>query len=546
MILKERAPEGLVPWIREQKDIDWPQYLIYKAGWATEPITGQKTPCADAACTACGAKMKLDRAYSAKCLRGNASFGVGWVTRTGSGYETYGSGEDGFCPECGAKVTVLHSSCVNKLVSYVWPMSFERAGYDLICYLWRVERWIEKDGSIGLYASPWEAYVFGEKTAVVYKRWTKGFFGTYYIPDQWKKLQKFEDRAYDIDLVYNPEGIEKATRGTWAENSKLEIYMGVESEYRFPIAWLKLYQRRHKAETLMTCGAAKLVAGIIAEEKRAHKYYQTWTRKVDCLKDLDWRKKRPAEMLRVSKQELPYFIERAKEDGTPRLMVIEQARKKGFAIRPGDEDGKMSLSDQLALIENGILPAKVRRYLDRQKRKYERDWDLAYLKDYWRMARQLDLDLNDEDVRWPQNLTGAHDRLATQQKDLKEKLRKKDFEKRYKQLSRYIWEQDGILIRPARSAAELQKEGKALHHCVGGYAGKMVAGETAIFFIRRASAPEESWYTLELDENMLEVRQNRGLRNCARTQEIKDFEEAWLAWARAGCKKAKTKEEKAA
>ena len=131
-----------------------------------------------------------------------------------------------------------------------------------------------------------------------------------------------------------------------------------------------------------------------------------------------------------------------------------------------------------------------------------------------------------------------------QQKEMKEKLRKKDFEKRYKQLSRFIWEHDGILIRPACSAKELQDEGKALHHCVGGYAGKVVAGETAIFFIRRASAPDESWYTLELDENMLVVRQNRGLRNCDRTQEIKDFEAAWLAWVRAGCKK--TKEEKAA
>ena len=320
--------------------------------------------------------------------------------------------------------------------------------------------------------------------------------------------------------------------------------MAVEGEYRFPIVWLKLYQRRHKAETLMTCGAAKLVAGIIAEEKKAHKYYQTWTRKVDCLKDLDWKRKRPAEMLRVSKQELPYFIERAKEDGTQRLMVIEQARKKGFVIRPGDEDGKMSLSDQLALLENGIMPAKVRRYLDRQKRRYERDWDFAYVRDYWRMARQLGMDLNDEDVRWPQNLTGAHDRLAEQKKDMKEKLRKKDFEKRYKQLSRFIWEHDGILIRPACSAKELQDEGKALHHCVGGYADKMVAGETAIFFIRHVDAPEESWFTLEFDENLLVVKQNRGLRNCDRTQEIKDFEAAWLAWVRAGCKK--TKEEKAA
>ena len=40
MKLREKAPEGLIPWIKEQKDIDWPEYLIYKAGYSREPITG--------------------------------------------------------------------------------------------------------------------------------------------------------------------------------------------------------------------------------------------------------------------------------------------------------------------------------------------------------------------------------------------------------------------------------------------------------------------------------------------------------------------------
>lgn len=50
-------------------------------------------------------------------------------------------------------------------------------------------------------------------------------------------------------------------------------------------------------------------------------------------------------------------------------------------------------------------------------------------------------------------------------------------------------------------------------------------------FIRRSDAPDEPYYTLELDEGHLTVRQNRGLRNCARTKEVRDFEAAWLEWA---------------
>ena len=36
------------------------------------------------------------------------------------------------------------------------------------------------------------------------------------------------------------------------------------------------------------------------------------------------------------------------------------------------------------------------------------------------------------------------------------------------------------------------------------------------------------FFTLEFDEKTKTVRQNRGLRNCARTPEVNAFEKAWL------------------
>ncbi|MDE7376690.1 MAG: PcfJ domain-containing protein, partial [Muribaculaceae bacterium] len=61
-------------------------------------------------------------------------------------------------------------------------------------------------------------------------------------------------------------------------------------------------------------------------------------------------------------------------------------------------------------------------------------------------------------------------------------------------------------------------------------------GGTAIFFIRRTVEPGKPYYTLELDEKALTVRQNRGLRNCGKTPEVQAFEEMWLAWVRAGAR----------
>ena len=37
-----------------------------------------------------------------------------------------------------------------------------------------------------------------------------------------------------------------------------------------------------------------------------------------------------------------------------------------------------------------------------------------------------------------------------------------------------------------------------------------------------------------LDERELTVRQNRGMRNCPRTPEVRAFEDLWLSWVRAG------------
>ena len=70
------------------------------------------------------------------------------------------------------------------------------------------------------------------------------------------------------------------------------------------------------------------------------------------------------------------------------------------------------------------------------------------------------------------------------------------------------------------------------------YAKGHVEGKTAILFIRQIAEPDKPFFTLEFDEKAKEVRQNRGLRNCDRTPEVKAFEKAWLSYVR----RAKPKE----
>jgi hypothetical protein len=72
---------------------------------------------------------------------------------------------------------------------------------------------------------------------------------------------------------------------------------------------------------------------------------------------------------------------------------------------------------------------------------------------------------------------------------------------------------------------ELLAEGSAMQHCVGTYADMVAKNKTTILLIRRQDNPEESFYTLEWRDG--QVIQCRGKRNCAMTDEVKEFVETW-------------------
>ena len=154
------------------------------------------------------------------------------------------------------------------------------------------------------------------------------------------------------------------------------------------------------------------------------------------------------------------------------------------------------------------------------------------------MAHRLHRDLNDSLVRWPRNLNTAHDQVMEEQQARVNAELNAMFLERAAELEPLSFELDGLLIRPCQSEAELIREGKDLHHCVATYAKRHAEGKTAILFIRQVTEPDKPFFTLEFDEKAKKVRQNRGLRNCDRTPEVKAFEKAWLNYVR----RAKPKE----
>ena len=79
---------------------------------------------------------------------------------------------------------------------------------------------------------------------------------------------------------------------------------------------------------------------------------------------------------------------------------------------------------------------------------------------------------------------------------------------------------------------ELIEEGTVLDHCVGTYGATVARGDSCIFFIRRADAPDKPWYTLQVELKTVKELQNHGLRNCAPTKEVQEFVDRWLEHVR--------------
>lgn len=224
------------------------------------------------------------------------------------------------------------------------------------------------------------------------------------------------------------------------------------------------------------------------------------------------------------------------------LEAYRQIKARGENFDPAND---MNLIRKLGMEQLEILlkykgecqvVRSVRYLLKQQKR------DPITLTDYWRLVIQNGGSLRDSSVRYPQNLKTAHDHESARQRYLEGQGYVEQFVKRNAQLSIYAYEDDALLIRPVTSAEELYQEGKQLSHCVYSYLKRHAYGETAIMLIRQKSEPEKPFFTLELNEQAMTVRQNRGKHNCARTPEVTAFEDKWLEWA----KEQKSKEGKTA
>lgn len=170
-------------------------------------------------------------------------------------------------------------------------------------------------------------------------------------------------------------------------------------------------------------------------------------------------------------------------------------------------------------------PTAFRNYLEKQKRLSGESisWVIDTYNDYIRMARKQGLNLSSEIFCKPKNLKAAHDGcvLVAHEKEF-EKAAKK-IEDRFPEIpgilaeirDKYSYASGDYTIVVPETISDILKEGRALGHCVDTtdrYFERIQQHVTYLVFLRHASDPRMSWYTLEIEPGGT-VRQQRTTGN---------------------------------
>ena len=519
-IVPTEPPEGLIPWLQSQDKLKT-EILTYQATRVQEYYDEPKTKKVECHCSVCTETFYQEYAPAGECSHSMGPFGF---IDFESG-ESVRDGMSALCPNCRSMVKVFHIGSIryDKTLEEYWPVTVQAVDGHLAIICWYVSRVGTKNGQTRNVVRPWEAYLTVGKKMIKLMAYQK-FMSSISFFGGWKQRKRCTDGLANVDFVMPWDS--QILVGTDAENCKIDLFLHSDAQ-TYPVTYLRIWQRHPNIENLIVQGAGKLVNNMIDSRTYSGGYYGQSRVCRSTIEGIDWHQRRPAQMLGLTKEEFRIAVSDKWKSGW-----LDFYKKNKKHIRPDEvkECYHAGFSMVEKVIECGNDPMKAIRYLDRQQHKYKAASvaDLRYLTDYWEMAGDLHEDLNNPEIAYPQNIVTAHDTMMMRKEYQKTAISREKFVKRYLQLQKFCWASAGLEIHPARSQFEMIQEGKLLHHCVATYSNRVAEGKTAIFFIRHSNDPETPYFTLELDEKTGKVLQNRGMRNCARTEEVEAFEKKWL------------------
>lgn len=146
---------------------------------------------------------------------------------------------------------------------------------------------------------------------------------------------------------------------------------------------------------------------------------------------------------------------------------------------------------------------------------------IGQYEDYISMCKKLKKNMTDEMVYKPRELKRRHDEAVEEIKAREEELQAEKYSEKFGEAEQVMqevrskFEYTGQVYRilVPQKIVDIVKEGRALHHCAGAtdrYFDRIKNHETYICFLRKNEAPDEPFYTIEVEPGGT-IRQHRGM-----------------------------------
>lgn len=420
------------------------------------------------------------------------------------------------CPWCLAETTVTHRSKLKGgRIKQVLGCTVQNVGEYTALICWLTAKYIYDEGSYHFETYPRDAYVIGKRGGITRYRHTKGAkcgFQSEQRISKWIESGSCKDSFvipyHDWQSGVNHEkygGIVydhvPFLGGYTGEKTGIEEY--IRSGGKYPITYLKIWQKHRNVENLVKAGWAHLIEENITRYA-TYDPRRIWTE----VEDVDFTKKKPHEMLHMTKTDFKAFQNNGilwHEDVFGRWVEYHESGGRCTALEFDGYYRQFHASGIACLMvlreeDDRVDFPEIVKYLCKQNMDPD---DLHYLHDAREMARELypDRELTAAEM-WPRNLKAVHDNLvrlqAVMQDEKKSQKLNDGFRKIVDMYGHLEWTDGDLCIRLPRKNADLIVEGKVLDHCVARYGNGHVKGDGVIFFVRKYRRPERSYFTLDI------------------------------------------------
>lgn len=177
----------------------------------------------------------------------------------------------------------------------------------------------------------------------------------------------------------------------------------------------------------------------------------------------------------------------------------------------------------------GMTVAKIKDYMDRvdDAQCCPPSESMQLWSDYLRMLRDLEADLTDTKLVYPNSLKREHDKASRKVQQVNNDKLKERFEKKAEENDWLAYKGKTLSAVIPHQMTELYEEGRKLNHCVGSYAKSVADGFSIIAFVRRNTNAKEPFCTVEIRDK--KIVQARGFSNRQGTlyPGVKEFLSEW-------------------